>query len=551
MRIADVDFPDPLLEAQEKDYLVVFAGAGVSMPQPSNFPDFDLLARQVAEGVLQRDKDEPVDRFLGRLVERGVKVHERVQKILSNPDSAPNSLHSNLLQLFETPAKVRLVTTNFDLHFTSAAQPLLDTEKVETFSAPALPLGDCFDGLVYLHGSIDKAADRLVLTDADFGRAYLTEGWARRFLQRLFARYVVMFVGYSHSDPVMNYLARGLPPGSGSPRRFSLVPEGDHERWRYLGITPITYPLTKDANPHSAVGVALAGWVELSRAGALEHEREIKSIVERPVPIDLEELDYVGSVLRDASTARFFTRYAKSTDWLRWVESKGFLKRLFEPVFVSEEIDIELAQWFAGAFVCEHPSDALAVVRRAGQCLSPILWSAIAHHIHAKKPRPSPEILGQWIPILIGSLPTRGTHDFLDYMLHDSILPENETTCLLLFERLTRPAVILVVDFWGAAEDESEHEKAQIELSTEGKYFWLLETWQKLLRLKLKNLADKLMLIVVSNLQQAYLLLRASGKEGPTGDPLSWSRGMIESPAQGSPEDGLGILIDVARELLC
>src|SRR5690554_7670999 len=40
----------------------------------------------------------------------------------------------------------------------------------------------------------------LVITDREFGRAYLTEGWARRFLVALFRKYVVLFVGYSHDD---------------------------------------------------------------------------------------------------------------------------------------------------------------------------------------------------------------------------------------------------------------------------------------------------------------------------------------------------------------
>jgi hypothetical protein len=46
---------------------------------------------------------------------------------------------------------------------------------------------------------VAKQADRMVLTDSDFGSAYLTEGWATRFLQRLFTHNVVMFIGYSHS----------------------------------------------------------------------------------------------------------------------------------------------------------------------------------------------------------------------------------------------------------------------------------------------------------------------------------------------------------------
>ncbi|MGR5939314.1 SIR2 family protein [Bacillus pacificus] len=35
----------------------------------------------------------------------------------------------------------------------------------------------------------------------------MTEGWARRFLVDLFSNYTVLFVGYSHNDPVMKYLA--------------------------------------------------------------------------------------------------------------------------------------------------------------------------------------------------------------------------------------------------------------------------------------------------------------------------------------------------------
>jgi hypothetical protein len=38
-----MDFPDRLLEAQKDGSLVIFAGAGVSVPPPSNFPNFDDL----------------------------------------------------------------------------------------------------------------------------------------------------------------------------------------------------------------------------------------------------------------------------------------------------------------------------------------------------------------------------------------------------------------------------------------------------------------------------------------------------------------------------
>ena len=115
-------------------------------------------------------------------------------------------------------------TTNFDLLFADAAQDVFP-EQPELCKAPALPLGRTFNGIVHVHGCLDRPRD-MVLTDADFGRAYLTEGWARRFLVELFRSFTVMFVGYSHNDTVMKYLARALPARESKPR-FALTDKVD------------------------------------------------------------------------------------------------------------------------------------------------------------------------------------------------------------------------------------------------------------------------------------------------------------------------------------
>ena len=53
----------------------------------------------------------------------------------------------------------------------------------------------------------------MVLTDSDFARAYINEGWATRFLERLFSHFVVLFIGYSHQDTLMTYSCAGLTSG--------------------------------------------------------------------------------------------------------------------------------------------------------------------------------------------------------------------------------------------------------------------------------------------------------------------------------------------------
>jgi hypothetical protein len=43
MRLHEVDLPQPIIDAQKRGKLVLFAGAGVSLDAPSNYPNFALL----------------------------------------------------------------------------------------------------------------------------------------------------------------------------------------------------------------------------------------------------------------------------------------------------------------------------------------------------------------------------------------------------------------------------------------------------------------------------------------------------------------------------
>lgn len=426
-------------------------------------------------------------------------------------------------------------------------QTVFKGESAETYSAPALPVGDSFNGIVYLHGSVEKAASRLILTDSDFGRAYLTEGWARRFLQALFARYVVLFIGYSHSDTVMNYLTRGLPPASGQTRRYALTKVGQADRWNYLGITPLEYTLAEAGeDKHCRLREAVSKWAIIANTGTLETEEKIKRIVEGPVPLDIEELDYVDAALAQISTVRFFTRHANRLDWLHWIEDKGPFLRLFRSDTTFTDSDWELARWFAQSFVCKHPDSALAVVRRKGQLISPILWTAIAASFHTNEP-PS-EVVKKWIPLLIKYPTPRSGGDFLEYTLHRSKYPNDLNSALLLFDYLTRPDIVLEERWW--PDQEGKDESVAVELTTEGDDPWVSGVWEQFFKPNLSTVANTLIWIVTSNLQRANLLLEAYEKVHPNWDALSTQRGMLESVAQGTPPKGVGILIGVARELL-
>lgn len=106
---------------------------------------------------------------------------------------------------------MRLITTNFDTYFERARRGLDFGHAFEVHAGPILPIPRdditaSWRSLVYLHGRLGGPSQHLVLTSADFGRAYLTEGWAARFVVRLFADFTVLFLGYSLNDPVLRYM---------------------------------------------------------------------------------------------------------------------------------------------------------------------------------------------------------------------------------------------------------------------------------------------------------------------------------------------------------
>ena len=148
----------------------------------------------------------PADRIFG-LLERDFltrDIYRAVANALvprSNPDL---SAHKTLLRLATTRhGAIRLVTTNFDRLF-DASQP-----ELQTYYPPKLPdlsREEDFNGVIYLHGKINGTSDgaeggQFVLSSSEFGRAYLSEGWATSFVKEILSKYLVVFVGYSADDP--------------------------------------------------------------------------------------------------------------------------------------------------------------------------------------------------------------------------------------------------------------------------------------------------------------------------------------------------------------
>lgn len=543
-RLGNLDFDDRILDAIKDGKLVVFAGAGVSMGSPSNLDNFERLSEKIARNT-GLTPEFPLDRFLGVLQHRGVAVHQRAVELLSPEGSAPNDLHRDLIRLFGAAERIKLVTTNFDLHFETAAQEVYGSSP-EIYRAPALPLGYSFHGIVHVHGALPQESS-IVLTDADFGRAYLTEGWARRFLLDVFRTHTVLFVGYSHDDVVMNYLARALP-ADGSAVRYALT-ETDGN-WNLLGIQPIRYVKGEGAEAFRELYQGVAKLAERGARGTLDWQSRMLELVGR-APVDPELVGEIEQALRDVSTCRLFTNVARDVSWPKWLDGRKHLEALFRPGELSER-DSLLAFWLAKNYAIDHFDECFALIAGHGLQLNPILWLAVGRELGLEKDKLiEPATLRRWILLLLGSAPERTDSDVFMWLaercealgLVDDALSLFLQMCVHKFE-LKRGY------YWRESEDDEERSQLTAECSLQTDHYSLNEVYGNQIKPHLAELTQPLLSGMIHRFERMHADLTAWSGAQNEWDSMSYRRSAIEPHDQDQYTEASDVLIDAARDAL-
>lgn len=549
MQIGSLDLPDEVLTALEENRLVIFAGAGVSIPPPADLPGFKRLVEEIVRRPLEQDEVGQMDRVLGRAKERGVPVHRLAAAGLERPGSRFNSLHENLVALFGSRDRIRIVTTNFDRHFEEAINARHGETKVEVFTSPALPVGSSFTGLVHLHGALGRSPETLVLTDADFGRAYLTEGWAGRFLLELFREYTVLFVGYSYGDTVMSYLTRGLSPTFGR-QRFALTEMGQREKWELLGIHPIDYD---PAGDHRALGDSLNQWVSYERRGFLDWGQRLPALADREpralAPHERGELEFC---LRNPKRARLFYRYAKHRDWLEWAEENGRLQPLFS-FDGNQESLWDLAGWFTQEPLGSRGRAALKIalkeVRPIGRALAVVASQQVLSALAAGAlvDGLSTQLAAAWATLLIERTAPGAPPYALDLWL-DHLSPNDHPQLVIqILAHLLRCQISFHPETFRAVEDDLGLSLQTSILARDFSYRW------SEVRNKIDSLAWPLVSVITEILEERWRWLVALEGVTPLSDPWGWSRSCVE-PLPGEDDANLereeGILLDIGKDML-
>lgn len=323
------NFPDELLEARDAGNVVFFCGAGLSSPA---LPGFSGLAEQVisefgpppgsdALAILNQIRSgavlsSPLDQVFNLLHEDyGPAAVEHVVNTILKEKSAAASTdqHSIVLRLSRSAArKPQIVTTNFDRLFEKAQA------RIRWQAPPGLPdlaSGEALEGLVYLHGRMPTqprdGIKRLnfVLSSADFGRAYLADGWATRFVRELLQRYVIVLLGYSANDPPISYLLQGLRARTDkTPMKIFAFDSGTEDevqvRWRDRGVRVLSYD--NSDRLYSGLWDSLRAWADRADdPGAWRHS--IVTVAQtKPRDLRPDQRGRVVSLVRSDRGAKLF-----------------------------------------------------------------------------------------------------------------------------------------------------------------------------------------------------------------------------------------------------
>lgn len=531
MLFHNTDIPSKLVDASRNGNLVIFAGAGVSKQDPLRFPDFNNLVSLIKSEVDLADRMEPFDKdaisceqYLGYLESR-YDIRSVAAKLLDTAGKT-TELHKNIIRLFPSNDAVRIVTTNFDNAFEYALEAL-QINGIKSYFCPALPIGSSFSGIVYAHGSIHETDD-MVLTSADFGKAYVTQGWASRFLVSLFSQYTVLFVGYSCQDILVDYLARSISSEMRG-HVFTLAQNGqDADAWKMRGVKVISFAEYTD------LPLIFKEWSDHNKTTTFQRIKRIREIAEnehlseKDRSFILESLSWENVHERSAFAREFFNQ-SKYISHLRFLLDN---KRLNN----NELQGSSFTQWICETFAVAHFHDLQQVLlplrdELPREFYEQLLWS-LSHS------NSSARCVGSWLPWL-ETLPLK-TRGFCRYHLIELIKRQYSPA---ITESLLR--IALRVDMgseyqYGSSSleptlciDEDNFRKELVEASA---------------GIPLSN-RQSLARYCVEQLETAYLI--QTEYETDVGfDSISFGRSAIEPHEQdGNNHEAIQSLIDIARNL--
>jgi hypothetical protein len=220
--------------------------------------------------------------------------------------------------------------------------------------------------------------------------------------------------GYSHTDLVLNYLARGLPP---STRRFALHHASDDGHWTYLGIKPVRYPAEGD--DHSSLDRIFHAWVRELESGLADSYHRLTQL---------------------AAADPTILNAARDAAWAVWLEQRGLFSQLLRTDGRVEGPQEEIARWFATHFLDDEPQTLMSLIERHHQRIHPCLWFHIHLRLRNRRQPVTEQSFRKWVGILLFGAPAGSQNWFSDLVLA-AVERRDVESLLLLLDHLATPKI--------------------------------------------------------------------------------------------------------------
>jgi SIR2-like domain/Domain of unknown function (DUF4020) len=534
MIFSRVVFPNQLIHSLQEGTCVIFAGAGVSVYPPALLPTF----RQLAKTLTGLEPTEPLDRFLGQHPHANT-FKKKTQEIIESKNTH-NPIHEHLAAIFTSTDSVRIVTTNYDKLFELACEKVFGCRPI-VYHSPALPLGSNFTGIVHVHGSFEDERG-IVLTDEDFGAAYLVEGWARRFLLGLFQKWDILFVGYTHNDVVMNYLARALPP-SATRNRYALDFSPSPERllgWAHLDITPISYGDIATPNDHQQQVDAVAGLCEFLRRSALEWARLLAKAVSDGPPMDKAFASQLTHALRNELQCSSFLDHHPGIEWVEWLSDQGFFKSIFGTSPIDSATSA-IAHWLSHDILASHPHVVMNLLCRNPECQQEV-WHKMTHGLLQLPATTERSVATKLIGILLHRMPDRVDQLNLQWLADAAAIHENVEVLIDLLKYAI-----------GSTPEFKESRSGGQELRQESAFRinnHHTDHIIKRLNPYLDSCLYRLFAIACEGIEARRSIVTSWGVEQDAYDADSYGRSAIESHPQDQHLDDIDPLLNLIQEIV-
>lgn len=558
MNFYNAEIPSDLISAAIFGRLIIFAGAGVSMQDPVCLPSFNHLVDRIKDAVdpcgrirprrceESQDRDgkvytESPEQYLSYLDRETGIVREECCTILSS-EGRTSELHRNLLRLFPEPGSVKIVTTNFDECFEVALGEIeknkeknkeKNTKTEKVYSSPALPYGDDFSGLVYLHGSIREPSSMVLLAE-DYGKAYVTKGWASRFLVDLFEKYHVLFIGYGCGDSPVDYLTRSIS-GRIAGNAYALCRAGeDSSDWRVRGVTPISFQEYED------LPRIIGEWADYLKQSVTDRAHRLRDIAQRG-ELDNVDAEYLMSSLEwpDEGDRVVFTHEfcvaSTSFEHLNLLNERG--RTGFLTCLEPDDAELELLRWTVSCFSVERCAELRALCRSMPEDPSPQFFDELVRHL-VLSDAPS-RVVGAWIAWL-ELMPAR-YHSRCSYFL------------LELAGRCDVPEIVLAIIRMllhvglSASKDAFSNYSHEVVVAVNDEYYG--DKLLNCLRAHKETIGGEVFDYCFQQIEIAYSLQTDSWTNPDVFDGLSYGRASIEPHSQNAYSRGaVNILLEMARE---